>query len=145
MPAGTEADRIIVEKSKRTLTLLRGKTVLKHYPISLGREPIGAKEREGDGKTPEGIYRIIAHKPDSSFHRALRVSYPDAADIERAQKQGVSPGSDIMVHGIRNGLGWIGRAQRALDWTAGCIAVTNPEIEELFAAVPDGAVIEIRP
>lgn len=144
LPAGTVANRILVEKSQRKLTLLRDTTVLKEYSISLGLAPVGAKEREGDQKTPEGIYRITEHKLDSSFYRALRVSYPEASDIERAKKAGVPPGSDIMVHGMKNGLGLIGRFHRFSDWTAGCIALTNSEIEEILAAVPNGTVIEIR-
>lgn len=144
LPAGTVADRIVVVKSRRELTLYRGSTLVKRYEISLGRVPVGPKEREGDKKTPEGTYRITEHKRDSAYHLALRVSYPEPKDILHASQLGVSPGSDIMVHGIRNGFGLIGRFHRTLDWTAGCIAVTNPEIREIFAAVPDGAVIEIR-
>lgn len=142
---GLKADRILVEKSARTLTLLNGTSVLKRYSVSLGHTPVGPKEREGDQKTPEGVYRIIEHKRDSSFHLALRVSYPEPADLERARAAGVKAGSDIMVHGLPNGRGFIGRAHRAKDWTAGCVAVTNPEIEEIFAAVADGTPIEIRP
>ena len=145
LPPGTVANRILVEKSQRKLTLLRDATVLKEYSVSLGQAPVGAKEREGDQKTPEGIYRITEHKLDSSFYRALRVSYPEARDIERAKKAGVPPGSDIMVHGMKNGLGLIGRFHRFSDWTAGCVALTNSEIEEILAAVPNGTVIEIRP
>lgn len=145
LPPGTVANRILVEKSQRKLTLLRDATVLKEYSISLGLAPVGAKEREGDQKTPEGIYRITEHKLDSSFYRALRVSYPEERDIERAKKAGVPPGSDIMVHGMKNGLGLIGRFHRFSDWTAGCVALTNSEIEEILAAVPLGTVIEIRP
>lgn len=145
LPPGTVANRILVEKSQRKLTLLRDATVLKEYSVSLGQAPVGAKEREGDQKTPEGIYRITEHKLDSSFYRALRVSYPEERDIERAKKAGMPPGSDIMVHGMKNGLGLIGRFHRFSDWTAGCIALTNSEIEEILAAVPNGTVIEIRP
>jgi murein L,D-transpeptidase YafK len=113
--------------------------------VSLGRHPVGPKEREGDKRTPEGLYLVESHKLNSSFHRALKVSYPSAADRIAAEKRGQPPGSDIMVHGIRNGLGLIGRLERLRDWTSGCIAVTNPEIEEIYRAVPDGTPIEIRP
>jgi len=119
--------------------------LLKTYVVSLGRHPVGPKEREGDKRTPEGLYTIESHNPRSSFHRALKVSYPSAADRLAAEKRGVAPGGDIMIHGLRNGLGLIGRLQRGLDWTAGCIAVTNPEIEEICRVVPDGTPIEIRP
>jgi len=138
------ADRILVEKSKRSLTLFADDQVIKTYPISLGRAPVGAKQREGDLKTPEGKYTIIEHYEPSAFHLALRISYPGPADIQRAKTQGVSPGSDIMIHGMRNHLGLIGRLHRFIDWTAGCIAVTNAEIEEIWQLVPDGTPIEIR-
>lgn len=144
LPSGARADRIVVAKSQRTLTLFRAGQPLRVYPVALGRAPVGAKEREGDRKTPEGLYRIVEHKRASAFHRALRVSYPEDRDLARAQRLGVDPGGDIMVHGLHNGLGWIGRLHRNFDWTAGCIAVTDAEIEQIYAAVPDGTPIEIR-
>jgi murein L,D-transpeptidase YafK len=144
LPSGSKADRVVVEKSKRTLTLLKSGSVLKVYEISLGHTPIGKKEKEGDKKTPEGIYHIAGHNASSSFHRALRISYPEQADIDRARNLGVKPGSDIMVHGIMNGLGFLGRTHLLVDWTAGCIALTNPEIDEIYDAVPDGTEVEIR-
>ena len=142
---GVLADRVVVLKSKRQLELYANGKLLKSYLVSLGRHPLGPKEREGDKRTPEGLYAIESHKQRSSFHRALKVSYPSAADRMAAEKRGVTPGGDIMIHGIRNGLGLIGRLQRRLDWTAGCIAVTNPEIEEIYRVVPDGTPIEILP
>lgn len=139
------ADRIVVEKHARTLSLYRRGARLKTYRVSLGSQPVGHKERERDNRTPEGVYVIDLHNPYSSFHRALHVSYPNAADRAHAAALGVSPGGDIMIHGLPNHLGWIGRLQRAHDWTAGCIALTDPEIEEIFRAVPDGTRVEIRP
>lgn len=118
---------------------------MKTYRVALGRAPTGAKEYEGDQRTPEGIYRIDFHKPDSDYHLALHISYPEQADLERAAAQGLSAGSDIMIHGLPNGRGWIGRFHRRNDWTAGCIAVTDFEIEEIYRVVPDGTPIEIRP
>ncbi len=144
LPPGTIADRVLVQKSARTLTLLRNGHPLRVYAVALGPASVGPKEREGDKKTPEGLYRIVEHKRASAFHRALRVSYPESHDIARARQLGVDPGGDIMVHGLHNGLGWLGRAHRLFDWTAGCIAVTNTEIEQIFTAVPDGTPIEIR-
>jgi murein L,D-transpeptidase YafK len=88
---------------------------------------------------------VDSHNPGSAFHRALHVSYPSAADVARAKAGGYEPGGEIMVHGIHNGLGWIGKAHRWLDWTTGCIAITDPEIEELYRIVPDGTRIDIRP
>ena len=139
------ADRVLVEKAARRLTLLRGGRPLKSYRVALGRAPVGPKEQEGDQRTPEGIYLIDFHKADSDFHRALHLSYPKQRDIDDAAARGVSPGCDIMIHGIRNGLGWMGALHRRTDWTVGCIAVTDFEIEEIWRAVPDGTPVEIRP
>ena len=144
LPSNITADHVLVEKAARRLTLLRGDTPLKVYRIALGRAPVGPKEEEGDQRTPEGIYLIDSHKEDSDFHRALHVSYPEQRDIDQAAARGVSAGCDIMIHGIRNGLGWIGAFHRRTDWTAGCIAVTDFEIEEIWRAAPDGTPIEIR-
>ena len=135
----------MVEKGTRRLTLLSGRRKLKDYHIALGFSPIGPKEREGDGRTPEGIYSIDFHKPESAFHRALHVSSPSAQDSARAAKAGVSPGGDIMIHGMPNGLGVLGAACWSRDWTAGCIAVTDPEIDEIYSSVDDGTPIEILP
>ena len=145
LPADARADRIVVEKSARKLTLFRGEMPLKSYSVALGRAPEGTKQREGDHRTPEGQYTIDAHKHDSAFHRALHISYPSPVDSAVAAQRGDKPGGDIMVHGIRNGLGWLGALHRSVDWTSGCIAVTDKEIEEIYRAVPDGTPIDIRP
>lgn len=145
LPADAHADRVVVEKSARKLTLFRGETPLKSYSVALGRAPEGTKEREGDHRTPEGRYVIDAHKLDSAFHRALHISYPSPADSAAAAQRGVKPGGDIMIHGLRNGLGWLGAFHRVVDWTAGCIAVTDKQIEEIYRTVPNGTPIEIRP
>lgn len=145
LPRDAVADRVLVEKSARRLTLWRNGKTLKTYRVALGRAPLGAKEFEGDQRTPEGVYAIDFHKPDSDYHLALHISYPEQPDIDRAALQGFSAGSDIMIHGLPNGRWWIGRFHRRSDWTAGCIAVTDFEIEEIFRAVPDGTLIEIRP
>ena len=137
LAADARADRIVVEKSARKLTLFRGATPLKRYSVALGRAPEGTKQREGDHRTPEGHYIIDAHKQDSAFHRALHISYPSSADSAAAAQRGVKPGGDIMIHGIRNGLGWLGAFHRCIDWTSGCIAVTDKEIEEIYRAVPE--------
>lgn len=143
----TKAAKIVVYKAERKMALLdeAGKEI-RHYRIALGARPEGHKTEEGDERTPEGAYRITAHNPRSSFHRSLRISYPNEKDIAQAKKRGVSPGGDIMIHGLRNGLGWLGTLHLRHDtWTDGCIAVTNDEIEEIAALVPDGTPIEIRP
>lgn len=145
LPASAVADRVVVDKSARTLALMRGGAVLKTYRVSLGGSPLGHKQQEGDERTPEGLYRLDARNPRSSAHLSLHISYPDSADAARAQARGVSPGGLIMVHGITNGLGWLGRLHRLADWTDGCVAVTNREMDEIWRAVPVGTPIEIRP
>jgi murein L,D-transpeptidase YafK len=140
-----KADRIIVVKSAHTLTLMANGRVLKVYKVALGRGPSGPKDHEGDNKTPEGDYIIDQKNSKSRFHLALHVSYPNTADRKRTQAVGLNPGGAIMIHGIENGLGWIGSLQRDVDWTEGCIAVTNPEIEEIWRLVPVGTPIEIKP
>jgi murein L,D-transpeptidase YafK len=142
---GTTIDRVVVEKAARKLSIFRDGSLLKSYRVALGRSPIGSKEKEGDMKTPEGVYKIDNRNAQSSFHRALHISYPSNDDNARAAERGVSAGFDIMIHGIRNGLGWMGAFHRRKDWTAGCIALTDEEIEELWRVTTDGTTIEIRP
>lgn len=144
LPQGIAAERLLIDKSERSLVLYSGGDAVKRYRVSLGRVPAGAKEREGDGKTPEGRYVIDYRKPDSDYHRALHISYPDADDRHHAAKLGVSPGGAIMIHGLPNGLGWIGRFHRLWDWTEGCVAVTDDEMDELWRAVADGTPVEVR-
>src|SRR5204863_4021497 len=129
LPLGTKIDRIVVEKAARKLLIFRDGRRLKTYRVALGRSPIGPKEMEGDIKTPEGIYKIDGRNAQSSFHLALHISYPSDNDNTRAAERGVSAGFDIMIHGIRNGLGWMGAWHRWKDWTVGCIALTDEEIE----------------
>lgn len=145
LPGGTTIDRILVEKSERKLSILRDGKVLKTYRVALGRNPIGAKEQEGDNKTPEGIYTIDYRNPKSDYHLALHISYPSAEDTTRAAQRGVNAGFDIEIHGLPNGRGWMGAAHRQKDWTAGCIAVTDEEIDELYRVAPDGTTVEVRP
>ena len=145
LPSDVTADRVLVEKTARRLTLLRHGVPLKRYRVALGRQPVGDKGRQGDNRTPEGVFVIDGRKSDSAFHRALHVSYPDPTHVAHANQLGVDPGGDIMIHGLRNGLGWVGSLHRLFDWTAGCMALTNSEIEEVWRAVPDGTPVEIRP
>lgn len=139
------ADRIVVVKSAHTLTLMRGNQVLRVYRVALGRTPVGLKTRKGDHKTPEGEYLIDAKKPNSRFYRALHISYPNEDDKERALGQGLDPGGDVEIHGIENGLGWIGRLHRKIDWTDGCIAVTDSEMDEIYSSVDIGTSVKIVP
>lgn len=145
-PSGdAKADYIIVEKSKRRLTLLSRGQVLKSYRVSLGRDPVGPKLREGDDRTPEGVYRIDYRMPDSTYHLALHISYPNATDRKRARRRGVPPGGDIMIHGIGDAGKKLGDLHPLFDWTNGCIAVTDYEIEEIWRLTPLGTVVNILP
>jgi len=119
--------------------------LIKTYKISLGKQPVGAKEFEGDKKTPEGFYFINDKNPNSGYHKNLGISYPDNDDMEYARHLGKPAGGDIKIHGIRNKIGIIGKFHRWFDWTEGCVAVTNEEIDELYEAVKIGTNIEIKP
>jgi murein L,D-transpeptidase YafK len=145
LPDGARADRVVVMKKERTLSLLVHGKILKTYKVALGGDPVGPKMKNGDHKTPEGIYVLDRRNEHSHYYRSLHISYPTAEDRARAAKAGVAPGGDIMVHGLPNGLGWIGSKHRIRDWTDGCIAVTDEEMDEIWRAVPDGTVIEINP
>lgn len=123
---------------------MKSDKVLKTYRIALGADPLGAKTRQGDHKTPEGSYLLDRHNERSQFHRSIHISYPNADDRTRAQRHRVSPGGDIFLHGLPNGYE-PSPNQPLEDWTDGCIAVTNPEIDEIFRAVPNGTPIEIKP
>lgn len=139
------ADRIVIEKKERRLMLVSKGEVLKTYKIALGGNPIGPKEREGDNKTPEGTYVIDSRNNDSAYYRSLRISYPNERDKQRAKELGVSPGGDIMIHGIKKGFSWVGDSHAEVDWTKGCIAVKDEEIEEICKLAPIGTIVEIRP
>jgi murein L,D-transpeptidase YafK len=139
------ADLVVVHKAARRLDLYRGGVLLKSYPVSLGPHPVGPKWQEGDGRTPEGVYRIDYRKADSGFHRALHISYPEPKDVAAAQAHGVSPGGLVMIHGTKNGLTRFGRKLLPADWTDGCVAVTDQQIDELWRTVPDGTEIILEP
>jgi murein L,D-transpeptidase YafK len=139
------ADRIIIEKKARRLTLFSKGQQIKAFKVALGRNPVGPKEKEGDNKTPEGVYTIDSRNTKSRYHLSLHISYPSPQDIQRAKSHGGSPGGNVMIHGLMNGFGWVGGFHRWIDWTKGCVAVTNPEIEEIARLVPNGTPVEIRP
>ena len=145
LPSEIQIDYIVVYKSKRQMAGYSNGQVLKNYKISLGRKPVGAKEIEGDMKTPEGVYFINDKNPNSNYHKNLGISYPNTNDIEKAMRIGKPVGDNIKIHGLRNGIGFIGKFHRWFDWTLGCIAVTNKEIDELYNAVSVGTRIEIKP
>ena len=126
-------DRVVVNKARREMLLLSGDSVVRQYRIALGRNPIGHKQQEGDGRTPEGRYTIDRRNPNSKYHLSLHISYPGPADL------GPNPGGDIMIHGLKDATPLPG------DWTQGCIAVTDGEMDEIWALVADGTPIEILP
>jgi murein L,D-transpeptidase YafK len=141
----THADHILILKKAHLLELLANGQVIRTYKVALGTGGLAPKDRQGDGRTPEGHYVIDARIPASHYHKALHVSYPNAQDRLRATRLGVAPGGDIMIHGLPNGRGAIGSAHRLYDWTLGCIAVTDNEIDEIWTLVPTGTPVEIRP
>lgn len=144
IPDGTVIDRIIVYKSQHKLQAFSAGRLVATYTVAIGKKPVGPKEYEGDKKTPEGIYRINARNAYSGYHKNLGISYPAAADRARAVQAGRSPGGDVKIHGLENGKGYIGKFHRWLDWTNGCIAVDNAEMDMLYEHVMQNAVIEIR-
>jgi murein L,D-transpeptidase YafK len=139
------ADRVVVIKKDRTLQLLFQGKILKTYKIALGGEPIGPKSQQGDHKTPEGVYVLDSRNAHSRFYKSIHISYPNDQQRDSARRRGVSPGGDVFIHGLPNGFGLVGTAHRLKDWTDGCIAVTDQEIDEIWAGVANGTPIEIRP
>ncbi len=138
-------DYIVVEKSKRKMKVYSRNILIKEYKISLGFNPIGSKEREGDGKTPEGEYYIIKKKPKSRYYLSMEISYPNIEEEKIAKEKNISPGSAIMIHGLHKGFGWIGKMHLLKDWTLGCIAVTNEEMKEIYYATPLKTKVKIYP
>ncbi|SLN11137.1 L,D-transpeptidase catalytic domain [Aquimixticola soesokkakensis] len=137
---GPQVTRLVIYKEKRRLYILHGAEVIKEYKIGLGGNPVGAKQFVGDGKTPEGSYFIDRRNPNSAYHLSIGISYPNKEDVARAAALGQNPGGDIFIHGQANKHLGLGN-----DWTAGCIAVTDAEIEEIYAMVPLGVQIDIWP
>lgn len=146
LPEHAVVARLVVRKGAREMDAYdEAGRLLKTYPVSLGFNPKGHKQFEGDGKTPEGLYRINERNPNSGYHKNLGVSYPNAADKAYAASQGKEPGGLIKIHGLPNGKGAIGRHHLRRDWTNGCIAVTDDEVDELYRSVAYNASIDIRP
>jgi len=140
-----KVDKVVVYKEKRQMMLLKSNEILKTYQISLGKNSVSSKEREGDKKTPEGKYILDWKNPNSKYHLSIHISYPNDEDERNARLKGVPPGGDIMIHGCPNGFGWNWKYYKTNDWTDGCIAVSNEEIEEIWSVVENGTEIEIFP
>lgn len=138
-------DFVLVKKSENKLYLVTNGKPIREYRAAFGASPKGHKQQEGDERTPEGMYTLDYKKKDSSYHKAIHISYPDAKDIARAEVAGVDPGGLIMIHGQPNGLGWLGWVTQRFNWTDGCIAVTNSEMDEIWKLVKVGTRIEIKP
>ncbi|WP_201583980.1 L,D-transpeptidase family protein [Psychrobacter immobilis] len=143
IPSTLIVDKVFVDKSERILKLLSKDTVVKSYRIALGDSPIGHKQQQGDQRTPVGYHTLDYKNENSIAHRSIHVSYPNAADKAQAKSRGVNPGGDIMIHGQMNGFGHLAGLNQQRDWTDGCIAVTNDEMDEIMAAVKVGTAIEI--
>ena len=141
--AMANVDLVTVKKSERKMYLLSQGKIVKEYQVSFGGDPKGHKEQEGDQKTPEGLYTLDYKKEDSIAYRSMHVSYPNEQDIARAQEKGVSPGGFIMVHGQMNGWGWLSPINQRFNWTDGCIALTNAEMDEFMDLVAVGTPISI--
>ncbi len=139
------ADKVLVRKSISTLYLLKSGKILKTYHIVLGPHPKGPKLRRGDGRTPEGRYSLDYKNAHSTFYKSIHLSYPNRVDRERARKAHVDPGGSIMIHGQKNGWGWASFITQHFNWTKGCIAVSNEDMDEIWEAVKVGTPIEIRP
>ena len=138
------ADSVVIEKRAHRLTLYHMGRVLRSYSVALGADPAADKVRAGDRRTPEGLFSIEARNPFSLYYLALRISYPDARHRQKAQQLGVAPGGDIMIHGLPNGRRKVGKDHRISDWTNGCIALTDEEMDEIWNAVPVGTPVEIK-
>jgi len=138
-----KVDLVKVDKSENKMYLMEGEKVVKEYSIALGANPKGHKQQEGDERTPEGIYTLDYKNENSASYRSMHISYPNQQDIENAKQRGVSPGGFIMVHGQLNGLGWLATISQGFNWTNGCIALTNSEMDEFMTLVGTGTKISI--
>jgi len=139
------ADRVIVQKSTRRMELMREGAVIASFKISLGLQPVGQKQREGDFRTPEGSYRLTRRNAQSDFFLAVQVSYPEASDIAIARRNGWAPGGSIMVHGLPNILKYSRDRYMSTDWTDGCIALSNEDMLDFWLLTGADTPIEIRP
>jgi murein L,D-transpeptidase YafK len=143
--ASLSIDLVRIIKSERKLQLLSNGKPIYEFKVSLGGHPSGHKIQEGDEKTPEGVYKLDHKKTNSSFYKAFHISYPNARDIAVAKSRGVNPGSDLMIHGQKNGLGWLSPISQHFNWTNGCVALTNSDIDVMWEQVEEGTSVEILP
>lgn len=137
--------RVRVLKNDHKLQLLDGENLLREFHVVFGANPKGHKMQEGDERTPEGTYTLDYKKTDSAFYRAIHISYPNAKDTASAQSRGVKPGGQVMIHGQKNGLGWLSFISQHFNWTNGCVAMSNEDMAIVWAQVKEGTPIEILP
>lgn len=143
--AQPSVDFVRVVKSERKLILFSEGQVVREFRIALGGNPTGHKQQEGDQRTPEGSYVLDYKKSDSAFYKAIHISYPNEHDVAAAKQRGVKPGGQIMIHGQKNGIGWLAALSQFVDWTRGCIALKNEEMDVLWSLIAEGTKIEILP
>ncbi len=141
----TFADEVLVSKTDKRLHLIKDKKILRSFDVVFGENPIGHKQQEGDERTPEGEYTLDYKKEDSAYFRAIHISYPNAQDIAQAKARNVKPGGAIMIHGQRNGFGWAAKLTQQFNWTNGCIALTNEDMQVVWDSVLPGTPIVIKP
>lgn len=134
-----------VVKSDHILQLLAGDKLLHEFHVVFGANPKGHKMQEGDEKTPEGSYTLDFKKPDSAFYKAIHISYPNTNDIASAKARGIKPGGQVMIHGQKNGLGWLSFISQRINWTNGCVALSNSDMDVVWTLVKEGTPIEILP
>jgi murein L,D-transpeptidase YafK len=139
------ADAVLIEKSKQSLTLLKAGKSFATYHVVFGGNPVGHKEQEGDNKTPEGIYSLDSKNSNSGYSKSIHISYPNAQDIANAKSKGVSAGGAVMIHGQKNGFGWASFVVQRINWTAGCIALSDEDMEKVWESIEVPTKIEIRP
>lgn len=140
-----KADLVVVNKTESRLYLQSAGHRFASFKVAFGGNPLGHKQQEGDERTPEGKYILDAKNPGSAYYKAIHISYPNARDRAAAKARGVSPGGQIMIHGQKNGLGWLAPVAQLFDWTDGCVALSNADMEQVWQAVVVGTPIEIYP
>ncbi len=142
---GQKADVVLVSKSERRLDLVNQNGIFASFKVTFGGEPVGHKEMQGDERTPEGHYILDYKNSNSKFYKSIHISYPNSEDRANARKRGVDPGGDIMIHGQKNGMGWASPIAQFFLWTDGCIALSDKDMDQVWAAVDPGTPIEIKP
>jgi len=140
-----KADAVLVIKSEKRLYLMRAGEPFASFRVSFGFNPKGHKQEQGDGRTPEGRYILDYKNPGSAYYKSIHISYPNAKDRKEARKRGVDPGGDIMIHGQKNGYGWLSLLAQRFNWTNGCIALSDKDMDTVWNAVKPGTPIEIKP